>query len=178
MKRAAIYSIRNTINGKVYIGSSKHVPRRLYIHRYLLEKGRHTSRALQRSWDKHGAAVFDFSVLEDVADPATLLNREQYWIDHFKSADGVHGYNGCPVAGSREGSAQPASVSATLSAFHKGKPKSAETRAKMSAAAKRLPPKSEATREKLRAATARQYADPANRVKAAEYGRLAKRRPV
>jgi group I intron endonuclease len=138
----------------------------------MLKKGMHHSRILQRAWDKHGADSFVFQILETVADRSDLLSREQHHIDRLNAAHPRLGYNVCPVAGTREGVSQPASVAVTMSAFHIGKPKSDETRAKMSASMKGKV-KSEEHKQKLREAAQRQFADPEARKKAAEYGALA-----
>jgi group I intron endonuclease len=167
MSRAAIYTITNLVNGKVYVGSSVDALRRLYVHRWKLRRLQHDSRMLQRSWNKHGEEAFSFDIIEDVADVSRLLDREQYWIDSFKSADGVHGYNACPTAGTRAGVPQPQSVKDKMRAFHTGKPKSGATRLRMSIAAKGRK-KSESHKQKLRESALRQFADPAARQANAE----------
>lgn len=127
-----VYQIRNTETGKLYIGSSVNVARRLYMHRRMLVAGTHHSIALQRAWDKHGAEAFDFSLLKEVPE-GDLLAAEQACIDAAQSF-GDGGYNMCPVAGTRAGSKQPLTVAAKLSAERKGVPKSPEHRAKIAAA--------------------------------------------
>lgn len=172
MRRAAIYRITNTTNGKVYIGSSKDASKRLYKHGWMLRRGRHDNTALQAAWDKDGPDAFKFEIVEYIDDAAAILTREQFWIDAAKSASHWYGYNACPVAGTREGTKQPDTVSATMAAFHKGKPKTPEQRAKMSAAALGRK-KSPEHKQRLREAAQRQFADPTARIKAAEYGAMA-----
>lgn len=133
MKRSGVYRITNTVNGKVYIGSSEDAGHRFVAHRYLLRNGKHHARGLQRAYDKHGEAAFAFDMIEEVAVPM-LLVREQHWMDHHRSTNSRRGYNICPAAGNRKGSTQPASVAETMRAFHTGKPKSQDHRSKIAAA--------------------------------------------
>lgn len=122
----------------------------------------HHSVKLQRAWAKHGASGFAFEVVEYIGVAAELLEREQFWIEFYRAADARVGYNVCSIAGSREGVQQPPSVAEKMRAFHTGKPKSAETRAKISAA-RTGHPMSAAAKEKLRACALRQFADLAAR---------------
>jgi group I intron endonuclease len=167
MKIPAIYIITCRENGKMYIGSSKRPKRRLWEHKHFLTKCTHCNIMLSRAWEKYGADAFSFDILEVVEDTSSLLAREQFWIDHYRSWDPEFGFNACPVAGTREGTKQPVSVSDKLRLVHSGKPKSPEQRLKMSIAAKGRP-KSEETKQKLREAAERQFSDPAARQKARE----------
>lgn len=173
--RAGIYRILNTVNGKSYIGSSETVRHRLVAHRSMLRLGKHTSRALQRAWVKHGPDRFTFEVIEPVADVSTLLVREQHWIDHYDAANPRRGYNACPVAGTRKGTRQPPSVAEKMRAFHLGKPKSPEHRAAISAARKgyKMP---DSTKAKLRAAATAQMKDPEARRRLQDHARRQSRR--
>ena len=57
-----IYSITNTINGKVYYGSSVDCERRWYQHKSSLNKNIHKNYHLQSSWNKCGKdAVCSFA---------------------------------------------------------------------------------------------------------------------
>jgi group I intron endonuclease len=92
-----IYEIRNLNNGKVYIGSSCNIRRRIHKHRQELRHGKHHSQKLQRAWNKYGETAFDVSVLELVPDHSKLEVREQIWIDRKGSVK--QGYNVAPLAG-------------------------------------------------------------------------------
>ena len=48
-----IYSIRNKINGKKYIGSSVDIYRRWGVHLRNLVRHRHPNEHLQRAWDQY-----------------------------------------------------------------------------------------------------------------------------
>lgn len=104
MISSCIYSIRNTFNGKAYVGSAVNFLSRKRCHLNRLRYNRHHSILLQRAWEKHGEGVFEFVVLEEVVDRSNLIEREQHWIDTLRSADPAWGYNIAPKAGSRLGS--------------------------------------------------------------------------
>ena len=126
--KSGIYSITNTVNGKVYVGSAVNLERRWSEHRFALLGNRHDNMHLQRAWNKYGEIAFAFIVLEIVARKMFLIEREQYWISE-RNAAGQEGYNMCPVAGNCL-----------------GRKFSAKTKAKMSESAKRRPPISDETR--------------------------------
>jgi len=89
--KIGIYIIRNLENGKVYIGQSTDLMRRLREHKRMLKKGEHPNTLLQRSYNAHDGR-FSFKVLEEC--PESLLDeREVYWISHFDAMDREHGYN-------------------------------------------------------------------------------------
>ncbi len=87
---SGIYTIRNKINGKIYIGSSVVIERRWTKHKHDLEHGKHHSGHLQNSWDKHGSAAFLFDIVEIVIDTKQLVKREQVWIDNLKPEFNIH----------------------------------------------------------------------------------------
>jgi group I intron endonuclease len=82
--RSGIYIIRHGFSGRYYIGSSKHIERRLKEHRRLLQQGKHHCRRLQAAWVKFGAGAFGFGVVEDTS-LCDLLSREQFWLDALKA---------------------------------------------------------------------------------------------
>lgn len=125
-----IYAIRNTVNGKVYIGSSVSLEKRVKEHKRKLTNSIHENDRLQKAFNKYGESAFVFEVIERVADRPKILEREQYWIDAHQSADRNIGYNIYPIAGSPSGS----------------KP-SAAARERMSAAGRKRAPASTATRQ-------------------------------
>ena len=76
-----IYMIKNTENGKVYIGSSKNVCRRWNNHMSELFQRIHKNYKLQDDFDKYGIEKFTFSVLEVVKSYKNLLRIEQNHLD-------------------------------------------------------------------------------------------------
>lgn len=126
-----IYTIRNTVNGKLYVGSAVCFRKRFTLHRSYLNRGLGTAR-LQNAWRKYGESAFEFTVIEIVADRSALLAREQYWMDKLQVVE--LGYNIYPTAGSGLGYRHSEERKAAVSRQFKGVPKSAEWRAKASAA--------------------------------------------
>jgi len=92
-----IYCLKNIVNNKVYIGSSNDTNTRKRGHFHALRYHRHANRHLQNVFDKYGEECFEFSILEQVG-KLELIEREQYWIDSYNSADREYGYNVIPFA--------------------------------------------------------------------------------
>lgn len=103
---AGIYIFRCKANGRVYIGSSRYLGRRVSVHLQRLRNGTHHSRKLQHCFDKYGDNAFEINILEFV--PQThknirdeLVQREQFYIDFYDSAS--NGLNISPTASSTLG---------------------------------------------------------------------------
>lgn len=80
---SGIYSIKNTVNNKIYIGSSVNIYKRLLKHRSLLRHNRHFNSILQNSYNKNLECNFIVEIIEIV--PVGLIQeREQYFIDTLK----------------------------------------------------------------------------------------------
>ena len=62
---AAVYEIRNKLNGKVYIGQSTRYPTRKAQHRRLLKKGTHENTLLQLDYSRHGEDAFEYSMVRE-----------------------------------------------------------------------------------------------------------------
>lgn len=89
---SGIYKIVNVLNGKTYVGSTKDFQKRWKEHFNDLEKQRHSSIKLQRSYNKHGRNVFVCEIIEEIPyEKDKILEREQYWIDTLNSKE--NGYN-------------------------------------------------------------------------------------
>lgn len=100
---SGIYAIINILNNKLYIGNSKNVHYRWIIHQRNLNGGYHINKYLQAAWNKYSKINFKFEILEIVNDRSKLIEREQYWLDKFKSYNRVTGYNINIIANSRIG---------------------------------------------------------------------------
>lgn len=99
MDSTGVYRIRNVKNGKMYVGSTgKGFYVRCRKHREDLRAGRHHCDYLQKSWNKHGEQSFVFEVVE-ACDPQWAIAQEQVFIDYWKAANTVFGYNTNPIAG-------------------------------------------------------------------------------
>ncbi len=97
MSNSGIYQIRNTVNGKRYVGSAVSLNRRKNLHFHDLRKGKHHCSHLQNAWNKYGEENFIFEVLEVIEDTSLLLQWEQFYIDYY-GRDNL--YNTCFTAGS------------------------------------------------------------------------------
>ncbi len=85
-----IYTITNTVNGKVYVGSTVNFASRWYWHKFGLKHGNHGNPHLQRAWNKYGPEMFDFAVVE-VCPKESLDQQEGVWMGDLKAF--THGYN-------------------------------------------------------------------------------------
>lgn len=91
-KIQGIYAIRNTSNGKVYVGQSMDILGRWQNHHVLLRAGNNTPH-LQGAWNRYGEGSFVFEVLERVVEARLLSEREGHYCELFKSYDRNFGYN-------------------------------------------------------------------------------------
>lgn len=84
--------IRNTINGKVYIGKSIHIEQRWKQHRQHFNNNYHDNKHFQDAWNKYGESAFEFLTLE-VCDEKDLDRKETEYIKKFESDNPQKGYN-------------------------------------------------------------------------------------
>ena len=89
----AIYKWTNLVNGKVYIGKSVDIAKRLREYRNEVNRGH--ERPIIRALKKYGFEQFEFEIIEncDNLSNEEILNREQYWMDFYQSQDMAKGYN-------------------------------------------------------------------------------------
>lgn len=83
-----IYKITNLVNGKIYIGSSINLDRRLYEHKH----SRNKTTVISKAISKYGVDKFQFEVIEICAE-TILIDRENYYIDLFRTLNSDIGYN-------------------------------------------------------------------------------------
>jgi group I intron endonuclease len=89
--KAGVYRILNLLDGKCYIGSSKHVCTRLREHERKLERGIHRNTYLQNAYNKYGH-VFLFYIIE-FYEEEIIRTKEQEYMDRYQSYDRKFGYN-------------------------------------------------------------------------------------
>ena len=99
-KPAGIFQVKNTVNGKLLLGSSLNLEGPLNSNKFMLSIGSHNNKTLQKEWNEYGADKFVFEILEvvkvkddpnfDVKDELTLL--EQIWLEKLQPF-GERGYN-------------------------------------------------------------------------------------
>lgn len=101
LKETGVYQIRNKNSGKVYIGStSVGFSKRLTSHIRELIQNRHHSKHLQNCFNQNlNFEDFEISILE-VCSPDKCIEREQIYLDLYKSYDDKFGYNISPTAAS------------------------------------------------------------------------------
>lgn len=172
-----VYLIECEANDARYVGSSIDIARRLRAHVCLLRRGCNGSTKLQAAWGKYGEATFRFSILS-FADRADLVATEQMFIDKLKPSLNLGPALPNPMTGRKhrpesialmraklagrpsamKGKPFPEAAKAALRAARIGKPSplrgttlSAETKRKISEAAKLRPPRSDEYRAKLSA---------------------------
>lgn len=120
-----IYCMTNSVNGKVYVGQSINVERRIRAHRYRLASGVYRGNIhLQRAWSKYGAANFCFSLLEACV-PESLEARERHWIralDSMRSGYNKSPGGAAPMLGKKMSTEQKSRIAASM----RGKKKTKE----------------------------------------------------
>lgn len=97
---AGVFQIKNTVNGKILLGSSLNLDGPLNAHKFMLKINGHRNIELQKEWNEYGPDAFVFEILEEVKvsddpgfnfkDELTLL--EQIWLEELQSF-GERGYN-------------------------------------------------------------------------------------
>jgi len=100
VKPAGVFQVKNTVNGKVLLGSSLNLEGALAGHAFMLKIGTHINKPLQKEWDEFGPDKFVFEILEAVKikdDPDFNLNDEltlleQIWLEKLQPF-GERGYN-------------------------------------------------------------------------------------
>jgi group I intron endonuclease len=97
---SGIYLIKNILDDKVYIGSSINLKDRRYKHFWMLERGIHDNQHLQNSYNKFGEENFKFEILEN-CEYDLLVEKENYYIEKYKSIDSEFGFNLAKVTESR-----------------------------------------------------------------------------
>jgi len=128
-KTSGVYKITCTANGKIYVGSAINLQKRWAFHLWELRSNRHGNSRLQHAWNKYSESVFEFEIIELVM-PWSRKDREQHWLDTLKPYNREVGFNVCKIAGetpSLIGHFVSAESRAKMSAAAKGRKQSAET---------------------------------------------------
>lgn len=94
---AGVYTITNTIDGKMYVGCATIVEDRWRRHKGQLRRQKHHSIYLQRAWDKYGEEAFEFEVLVE-CDIDYMFSEENYWCNLLGVHDHNYGYNVAPTS--------------------------------------------------------------------------------
>ncbi|MCE1187949.1 MAG: GIY-YIG nuclease family protein [Ignavibacteria bacterium] len=78
-----VYQIRNMVNGKIFIGTSKDVRARINRHKFALETGIEEIKPLLLDYQKYGAENFSFEVL-DLLEPKEDMPGYDYTEDIYE----------------------------------------------------------------------------------------------
>ena len=90
-RTSGIYRIRNTTTGKVYIGQSKNIEKRIEQHDKKLYNGTHSNKEMQKDYDKGHRFVYELVEETITSDRTTLDKKEEYFIKKYDSKR--KGYN-------------------------------------------------------------------------------------
>ena len=77
-----VYVIRNTANGKCYIGSAVKFSKRWRDHRRQLTNGTHNNPKLQAAWNKYGSSAFEFEAIAYCPEDQLLAGTTGYQCFH------------------------------------------------------------------------------------------------
>jgi hypothetical protein len=99
-----VFLIRNTVNDKVFLGSSLNLPGIMNRHKFQLANGTHPNKELQSDWNELGSNKFAFEIVDELAaragtdvDYRTELNSlENLWLEKLQPFRD-RGYNQQPV---------------------------------------------------------------------------------
>jgi group I intron endonuclease len=133
IRRSGIYAYIHLETGRAYVGQAFDWHRRSYEHLSRLRNNRHKNPHLQSAFNKYGASAFTF-VRVEACEISALTAREKYWMEECAKRVGI--FNSCPAGGSPLGVKRSAETRAKISAASKGRLKgrkhTAEELAKMS----------------------------------------------
>lgn len=96
-----VFQLRNTVTGKIFVGSSPNLDKAYNKHRTQCVFGGHMNKALQADWNQYGEESFVFEVLEqlkpakeepDRDDKRALEKMEEEWLEKLQPY-GERGYN-------------------------------------------------------------------------------------
>ncbi len=95
-----VYQIKNLVNGKIFIGSSKNIPGRINRHKFALQFGSEEIKELLIDYKEYGEKNFSFDILDqlkpkdepgyDYTEDIEVL--EELWIEKLQPF-GERGYN-------------------------------------------------------------------------------------
>lgn len=88
-----IYLLRNTKNGKVYVGRTSKFEERKKLHINNLRANRHPNKMLQEDFDKYGEKAFVFQAVFETEINLANTHLEQAFMVALKTYDDDYGYN-------------------------------------------------------------------------------------
>ena len=61
-----VYQVRNLVNGKIFVGSSKNIPARINRHKFELRYGSENIVELQDDYNKYGVDKFIYEIIDEL----------------------------------------------------------------------------------------------------------------
>ena len=113
-----IYKITNLNDGKVYIGKSEDLKRRIKTHKLLLKRNKHFNYHLQNAYNKYGEKFFQFDVIHEANDDEDLNILETHYIKQYNAFNQDYGYN---MTTGGEGNIRSEETRNKISINHRGK---------------------------------------------------------
>ncbi len=86
MLGSGIYKITQVSTGKMYVGSSVDIEKRIKAHFSMLRKGSHFNPNIQQAFNSSQESDFVWDVLEN-CNIGDMIQRENFWISHFNATD-------------------------------------------------------------------------------------------
>jgi len=84
LRPMGVYQIKNTVNGKILLGSSMYLDSIWNRHTFQLKMGSHMNKGLQQDWNQHGEDAFQFEVLEQLK-PSTETFMDEAELKEYES---------------------------------------------------------------------------------------------
>jgi group I intron endonuclease len=120
-----IYKVTNLTNGKVYIGQTTYsLGKRMREHNYHAVNYNKTNVVFYQAIKKYGEDNFNWTVIDMAYNRAELDDKEEFWIDFYRSYvgfDDSHGYNMTLGGDGRSGYTHDDETRKKISMAHKGK---------------------------------------------------------
>jgi GIY-YIG catalytic domain len=97
--RAGVFQIRNTLNNRIFIGSSTNLDLIFNRHKLQLNYGNHPNSELQKDWKKLGEVQFSYEILSEIeqTDDSVDYDREAELLKEMYLGElepfGEKGYN-------------------------------------------------------------------------------------
>lgn len=130
--QAGVYKIRNTVDGKVYVGGTVDIQRRKREHFYRLKKGINTCGRMQAAYNTYGRSAFKFEVIQTLPYGSDIHAVEQKYIDEYRSFDPEYGYNIATKADSTVGVPCSENKKALIGDANRGKKRSDDVKRRLS----------------------------------------------
>lgn len=88
----AVYCLKNSQNGKIYVGGTSDLRSRMVAHFYKMKGGYHDSDAIAADAQVFGIGCWEWAIVEDCV-KNVLRERETFWIEELGCCDPSIGYN-------------------------------------------------------------------------------------